>query len=422
VLDVDGHVISAEVLVQRVQDLMAVATAGGEPAPGSTSEPALDAPIHAMRVVHRKLHPPALDSGRGLRASVSRFTKRIVRKLTGWYVEPRWALQQELDAQNIEFASLMYNFVYNGTYRIDRELDELRKQNARLKLRLVDANERLSRYQHQLGGYRRELSETNEIVSLQLERLLVELAKEPDRARALAEELAHALRFTGPETSRSHLDNVEFQARFRGSDEELLRSQAHYVSYFPPPSEPGGILDIGCGRGEMLELLRKEGHEVLGVDSDPSMVEVCRSKGLSASEDDGIHFLAGLDKAQLKGIFCAQVVEHMTTHQLEQFTRLALRSLRPGGVLVVETINPRSSFALGNHFYADTTHVRPVHPETLRFMCEQIGFSGVQMEERSPHPSLTLLNELSDDPTGKAVATLLENVFGYQDYVIVATK
>ena len=90
----------------------------------------------------------------------------------------------------------------------------------------------------------------------------------------------------------------------------------------------------------------------------------------------------------LKGIFCAQVVEHLITPELEQLIVLAHEKLQSGGVLVIETINPRSSYALGNHFYADTSHVRPVHPETLRFICEQVGFVSVELEERSPHPLL----------------------------------
>ncbi|MGH9079122.1 MAG: class I SAM-dependent methyltransferase [Acidimicrobiales bacterium] len=421
-LDVDGHVISADVLVQRVQDLLATTVVEEQTEVNRAGDPTLDSPIHAMRAIHREMHPPSLGTGGGLRARLSQSVKRLVRKLTSWYVEPRWALQQELDARNIEFASLVYNFAYNGAKRVDLELDDLRRQNARLKLQLVDASERLSRYRHELMIYQQEWRETSEIVSLQLEKFLIEVAQEPERAQALAEELAYGLSYTGPKASRTNMDSIEFQSRFRGSDEEILRSQAHYVTYFPPASHPGMIVDIGCGRGDMLELLQKEGHEVFGIDSDPRMVEFCQSRGLSASADDGIHFLAGLAEGELKGIFCAQVVEHMTTHQLEQFTRLALRALRPTGVLVIETINPRSSFALGNHFYADTTHVRPVHPETMRFLCEQVGFGRVQLAERSPHPSLALVPELPEGLLGDAVGTLLKNVFGYQDYVIVATK
>ena len=88
----------------------------------------------------------------------------------------------------------------------------------------------------------------------------------------------------------------------------------------------------------------------------------------------------------------------------------------------METINPRSLYALGNHFFADTSHVRPVHPETLRFICEQVGFSRVQLEERSAHPLMKVADDLPDGELGAAVAALLKSVFGYQDYAIVATK
>ncbi len=102
--------------------------------------------------------------------------------------------------------------------------------------------------------------------------------------------------------------------------------------------------------------------------------------------------------------------------------QLAHRKLLPNGVLVVETINPRSLFALGNHFFADTSHVKPVHPETLRFICEQVGFSTVQLDERSPHPVMERPHDLPDDEVGTAVGELMQNVFGYQDYAIIATK
>jgi SAM-dependent methyltransferase len=172
----------------------------------------------------------------------------------------------------------------------------------------------------------------------------------------------------------------------------------------------------------MLELLTEAGYEVLGVDLNEEMIEVCRSKGLPAVRDDGIHVLESTEDDSLRGIFCAQVVEHLMTSEMELLIQLAHRKLLPNGVLVVETINPRSLFALGNHFFADTSHVKPVHPETLRFICEQVGFSNVQLEERSAHPLMERIGELPDGKVGEAVGDLLQNVFGYQDYAIVATK
>ena len=167
------------------------------------------------------------------------------------------------------------------------------------------------------------------------------------------------------------------------------------------PWVPGLVLDIGCGRGEMLSLLEEAGHDVIGVDTDAGMVAACQAKGLPALHEDGIHYLSRASDETLKGIFCAQVVEHLITPELERLISLSQQKLKRGGVLVVETINPRSSFALGNHFYADTSHVRPVHPETLRYICEQVGFTRVQLEERSPHPLLETSRRASRRSRGR---------------------
>jgi O-antigen chain-terminating methyltransferase len=172
----------------------------------------------------------------------------------------------------------------------------------------------------------------------------------------------------------------------------------------------------------MLELLVAAGYEAIGVDTDANMVELCRSKGLEVVQDDGIHYLELSESNSLRGIFCAQVVEHLLTSELERLVELAHEKLMPSAILVMETINPRSLFALGNHFFADVSHVRPVHPETLRFICEQIGFGTVELEERSLHPFMKTVDELPEGEVGTALRELLQTVFGYQDYAIVATK
>jgi O-antigen chain-terminating methyltransferase len=208
----------------------------------------------------------------------------------------------------------------------------------------------------------------------------------------------------------------------RGSSDEIRDAQQYYVSFFPTPEGSGKVVDLGCGRGEFLELLLKAGYDVLGVDPDPDMVEVCRSKNLPVIQNDAIHYLESAEDDSMRGIFCAQVVEHMLTSEIELMIELARQKLLKHGVLVMETINPRSLHALGNHFFADTTHVRPVHPETLRFICEQVGFETVELAERSAHPAMATREDLPAGPLGEAVDSLIQSVFGYQDYVIVATK
>ena len=152
----------------------------------------------------------------------------------------------------------------------------------------------------------------------------------------------------------------------------------------------------------MLELLAEEGHEVVGVDMNAEHGAGLPRKGLPAVVDDGLHFLSQTAHDSLKGVFCAQVVEHLLTSELEQLVRLARQALRGRRRPGHGDINPRSSFALGNHFYADTSHVRPVHPETLRFLCEQVGFRRVQLEERSPHPVARAGRGLADGAVGEA--------------------
>ncbi len=411
-LDVDGNVISAEALVSRVEALIQRID-GGAPTPGSSEPdglPAVVGPIHQMRALHGEMHPPVVDGSGGVGARGASLVKKSVRRLTSWYVEPRLEVQTEIDARMVEFASEAYNAIY----RLEEELEDLRRQNVRSKLEVVATGERLRRQQlvtDQLAGLVTHLEQ------------VVRGAADQGELRVLSKEFATLLDRLGADTvSGVEMDYVEFERRFRGDAEGIAASQRRYLSLFPSAETTERIVDVGCGSGEMLAMLAEEGHNVLGVDLDPGMVQACLDQGLDAVQDDAIHFLAQTPPGSLKGIFCAQVVEHLLTSELEEFVRLAFTALRPSGTLVMETINPRSSYALGNHYYADTSHVRPVHPETLRFICEQVGFSPVMLEERSPHPALDVRDDLPDDALGGAVQTLLETVFGYQDYVVVATK
>jgi 2-polyprenyl-3-methyl-5-hydroxy-6-metoxy-1,4-benzoquinol methylase len=403
VFDVDGRVITPDDLAKRVENLVREIDRQDAPQRASSQEstppdslPRIASSIPSMRALHRELLPPDAAGAGGARGQVSGIAKRLVRKLTGWYVEPRFTAQQHYDGHTIHFATA----VVDEVNRIDRELAELRRQNLQLRLQVVSSVERVNRFRREMNDMFDNFATLDDIrvVSRELERL-------------------GAGAFSGVP-----IDYSAFEDRCRGSSDELRKSQAHYLTMFPPPDGSGKVLDIGCGRGEMLEVLSEAGYEVLGVDLNAEMIEVCRSKGLPVVQDDGIHVLQGTEDSSLRGIFCAQVVEHLLTSEVEQLMQLAQRKLLPSGVLVVETINPRSSFALGNHFFADTSHVKPVHPETLRFICEQVGFSRVQLEERSPHPVMQHLGELGDGEVGEATRELLQSVFGYQDYAIVATK
>ena len=215
---------------------------------------------------------------------------------------------------------------------------------------------------------------------------------------------------------------MEFADRFRGDADQVDAAQRRYLSLLPPVGVPGSVVDVGCGRGELLAVLVREGHDVVGIDTDAGMVQACVDQGLPAIQDDALHFLARTTPGSLKAICCPRVVEHLLTVELEELVRLSLDALADDGVLVIETVDPRRSIAPGAPDVVGGSSMRPVHLETLRFICEQVGFGRVSLETRSPQPVSDRRDDRSEDATGASVQALLERMTGYQDYVIVASK
>ena len=135
------------------------------------------------------------------------------------------------------------------------------------------------------------------------------------------------------------------------------------------------MLDVGCGRGEFLELLGEAGISARGIDLNHEMAEQCRARGLDVTEADAVGYLSTLPDGSLGGIFAAQVVEHLRADYLLQFLELAFHKLRPGGLLVLETLNPACWIAFFESFIRDITHEWPLHPETLKYLVLASGFS-----------------------------------------------
>ena len=219
-------------------------------------------------------------------------------------------------------------------------------------------------------------------------------------------------------------DYAGLEERFRGSEEEIKERQRIYVPYFAG-RQP--ILDIGCGRGEFLERLRASGTVARGVDADLDMVLLCRDKGLDVVMDDVFRYLDGVADDSVGGIFAAQVIEHFPSPRVIDLLTLCHRKLTPAGVLVVETPNPKCLFVFAETFYKDPSHVQPVHPETLQFLCEATGFHEVELKFLSPVDPLLRIPSLDVpgvalDPFNHGIERLNSLLFGFQDYAVIARK
>lgn len=217
---------------------------------------------------------------------------------------------------------------------------------------------------------------------------------------------------------------VGFEDRFRGSADAIRQRLLEYVPLFEGLQD---VLDIGCGRGELLDLLGHAGIRARGLDINHEMVEVCRQRGLDAHEGDALTYLRAQPDASLGGIFAAQVVEHLQPDYLVSLLQAAYHALRPGGLLVLETINVSCWFAFFQSYVLDITHVRPLHPDTLAYFVRASGFPHVDIQFSAPYPEAQKLQHIAG---GDAMHyTLNANVdklnsllFTYLDYAVIARK
>jgi SAM-dependent methyltransferase len=213
-------------------------------------------------------------------------------------------------------------------------------------------------------------------------------------------------------------DYFAFETRMRGSTDDVRRRQRAYVDDFRGAAP---VLDVGCGRGEFVSLLTAAGIAARGVDADADMVAFARGEGLDVEQADALAHLESLSDGSLGGVFAAQLVEHLPAAALVRLLGLVHEKLRPGGVLVTETINPLSPLALRNYF-ADLTHAQPLVPETLEQLARQAGFADVQLRFVNAPPADAHL-ELPDDPLLRRNAERVNEIlFAPLDYALVARR
>jgi len=185
--------------------------------------------------------------------------------------------------------------------------------------------------------------------------------------------------FTGTVDSLTY---VAFEDEFRGKKEAIRKRVEDYVPIFAGASN---VLDVGCGRGELLDALRESGVTSLrGVDVSPAMVDICRGRGFNVELGDALGYVSVQPDGSLGGLIAIQVVEHFTPAYLTRFLEAAYHALAPGAPIVLETINPNCWMAFFETYIRDLTHQQPLHPDTLRHLVQASGFSNVDVQFRAP--------------------------------------
>jgi len=251
--------------------------------------------------------------------------------------------------------------------------------NARVEAQLAridtlsDLSDELNATTEAQGDINRDLTSRLDLWAGKMQALDQEMQAKPFMAdgRSLDLELADGRQLLGFTSGGQSQDNYAgFEDIFRGSEVFI---QDRLRPYLPLLEAQGPVLDVGCGRGELLSLLAESGISATGVDIDESMLSRARAKGVSVVLDDAVQYLDSLEKETLGAVVSFQVIEHLPVESLRQLLTSALRVLRPGGVLIAETVNPHSPAALKT-FWLDLTHVRPLYPESMLLLARECGY------------------------------------------------
>ena len=363
--------------------------------------------------------PPVVTSHRAGIGRIIVGGKQLLWRLTRPYVALILARQVDWNSTLLHLLNAFVLPARDGLTTLTRRLEDLS----------LDLHERLTVEHGERQGGQRELTERVRTLHHEVEGLRAEV--ERLRQPALPARLAPSPAAPPGLGTLPAAAYVRFEDRHRGTRDEIRQRQRVYLDLFAGASP---VLDVGCGRGEFLDLCREAGIEARGVDTDAGMVARCREAGLTVEQADALAALEATPDGSLGGIFCAQVIEHLVPETLIALVRLAYAKLRPGGILLCETPNPASLTVFSGAFYVDLTHVKPIHPEAARFLLEAAGFHAVELRYVNPVPAdgkliplepLWYMRRYEEAFLGQINANLErlnQLLWGPQDYAVIGRR
>ena len=263
-----------------------------------------------------------------------------------------------------------------------------------LPKRLEEINHSVSRFARNLEGLNRWRAEATALSD--------SLRSEISVASSDIYGLKRSVRTPMIKTSQFEKFYFDFEDSFRGPETEITKRLGRYVGYLKRFSKGSGVLDLGCGRGEWLELLRKNGYKGVGVDENSLMVEKTRSKGLEAFKQNFLDYLHSQPNRSFSCITGFHIAEHLQFNELIELVKVAHRVLKDDGIFILELPYTGGERTVLDRFYLDPTHIKPVPPELLKFLFEHE--NKFRCEMLMLHP---------EDPT-KPETSLDYSIIGYK--------
>jgi 2-polyprenyl-3-methyl-5-hydroxy-6-metoxy-1,4-benzoquinol methylase len=328
---------------------------------------------------------------------------------------------KELD-QQIVAVDTRFQGVKDHLNIVDNSIQELRKQIINVDNNIQELDQQIvavdTRFQ---GMNERHFSNDSYLKNdLMQQKRLISLFLEEARQR-LPEPFNQEQLQTFVSEDQHLLDAfyLAFEDHFRGTREDIFNKLKVYLPLIEKanvgtPDAP--ILDVGCGRGEWLELLRESGYTARGLDINRVMIEQCQARGLEVIAGDVIDYLASLPDNSLGAVTGFHIIEHLPFKMLMRLFSETVRVIKPQGLVIFETPNPDNVLVGSNTFYLDPTHINPLPSPTIKFMAETCGLYNTQIITLHPYPENAKIN-------GQGVAERFNDLFyGPQDYAVVGYK
>jgi SAM-dependent methyltransferase/uncharacterized protein YbaR (Trm112 family) len=352
----------------------------------------------------------------------------LMAKMLWWYTHSIRDVFDAIAQQNDSQISLLRTMHKRQVAAMERT-EELQRRFAALEQQVaavLAAGETVrERSSHTVSPGEEHLSE----LGLRMNRMREDLTLQSRRLAVLLEEFqkgrpehSEAARAIQAEMAAANDEQcLAFDDVLRAPQMRAKSLQTEYLPYLREHSMDANamsIVDIGCGTGEWLELLRDNGFVASGVERNLRIIETCRQKGLAVEQADALEYLRQAAESSLGAVTALHFVEHLPYESLMAFLDEILRVLKPGGCLILETPNPENILVGSYTFYMDPTHVRPLPSSLLKLLVEGRGFGEVEIRNLHPYPDAIRFTESA----GIVGARLNQYLYGPRDYALLAKK
>ena len=366
------------------------------------------------------------------------FIKRGMRKLLkifwGWYIFPQYQRMSHFHGKVVN-ALCLERDILAGVVQENQQFAE------RLQLQSQQTETQIESFQMKLrqceGDFEAKLSQQNQNLQMRMDRKETEVQACMERIQQQIQKLEQenqSLREKLNKLENLPTDDEEFyhcfEEKFRGSQELIRERQQTYVpviKQYIPDFGKARFVDVGSGRGEWLDILRENGAaDYVGVDLNARQNALCAARGHRVVEMDCNAYLATLQDSSVDMVSGFQLIEHLCMSDLVELFRQSYRVLKPGGIILFETPDPRNLTVGADTFYMGPSHKRPLEPKLVEFLVEWCGYKVVRCIDANACPNWAGVTSRPEDPDLQEVIRQFNDVnyrlFGPRDYAILAVK